>query len=1239
MNYQWQSSSDGAIWTNVAGATSATFTLGQAQVGKTLRAQVSYTDGRGNVESLTTLSSAWVTNVNDAPSGNVAVSGAATQGQTLTASNTLNDLDGLGTVSYQWQSSTDGVTWSAISGATANRLTLGQAQVGKRVRVLASYTDGQGTVESVSSAATSPVLNVNDAPTGTVTLSGTATQNQSLTATNTLADMDGLGAVSYQWQISTDGVTWSVISGATANRLTLGQAQVGKQVRVLASYTDGQGTVENVDSAASALVANVNDAPTGGVTVSGAAIQNQSLTAANTLADLDGLGAVSYQWQSSTDGVAWSAISGATANRLTLGQAQVGKRVRVVARYTDGQGTLENFASAATSFVVNVNDAPTGTVTVSGTATQNQILTAANTLADVDGLGAVSYQWQSSTDGMTWSAISGATASNLTLGQAQVGKRVRVVASYTDGQGTVESVSSAATSSVVNVNDAPTGKVTLSGTATQNQTLKAVNSLADVDGLGTVSYQWQSSANGVVWSAIPGATASSLSLTPAQVGKQVRVVASYTDGLRTVERVNSAATTPVLSLGATAGNDALMGTVGADVFAGGLGNDSYVVNNVGDVVYENANEGTDTVNASLSHTLGANLENLTLTGAAAINGKGNELDNVLVGNAANNTLDGGGGADALNGGAGADTLIGGQGDDNYVVDAFDTVQELADQGTDTVRSSVSYSLATVANVENITLTGTAAINGTGNALNNQITGNAANNVLDGGAGIDTLRGGLGNDTYVVDNAGDTVTENANEGTDTVQSSVTYTLDANLENLTLTGALAINGKGNVLDNVLVGNAANNTLDGGGGADTLNGGAGVDTLKGGLGDDLYCVDSTTDTVSENANEGTDTVQSSVTYTLSANIERLALTGYAAINGTGNELANTIFGNNQSNVLDGGAGNDILFGGGGNDTYVFGRGSGQDYAQEQDYDNDPTVGKMDTVQLGAGITASDVVVTRDEYSLYLAIAGTSDKLRLSFWFSGLMHRIEQVKFADGTLWDTNTLIDKASSGTTGNDYLAGTTGADRLVGLAGNDTYVVDNAGDVVVESSNEGSDTVNASVSYTLAANVDNLRLTGRAVANATGNELNNTIYGNSAANVLDGGAGNDSLYDSFGNDTYVFGRGSGQDSIADTDATLGNTDVLSFGAGIATDQLWFTRAFNNLVVSIIGGADKATIQNWYGGSQNQIEQIKVSGKTLLNTDVEKLVQAMASFSAPASGQTTLPTNYQTTLAPVIAANWH
>ena len=191
-------------------------------------------------------------------------------------------------------------------------------------------------------------------------------------------------------------------------------------------------------------------------------------------------------------------------------------------------------------------------------------------------------------------------------------------------------------------------------------------------------------------------------------------------------------------------------------------------------------------------------------------------------------------------------------------------------------------------------TGTAIIeNATGSYNNDKIVGNSSANTLDGGSGDDSMSGGAGDDIYVVDSTGDTVTENSSEGTDTIQSSVTYTASSNVENLTLTGSGNIDATGNSLDNTLSGNSGDNTLDGD---------SGDDSMSGGDGDDIYVVDSTSDTVTENSSEGTDTIQSSVTYTASSNVENLTLTGSGDIDGTGNSLDNTLTGNSGANTLDG-------------------------------------------------------------------------------------------------------------------------------------------------------------------------------------------------------------------------------------------------------------------------------------------------------------------------------------------------
>ncbi|MDZ8082174.1 MAG: putative Ig domain-containing protein [Nostoc sp. DcaGUA01] len=433
------------------------------------------------------------------------------------------------------------------------------------------------------------------------------------------------------------------------------------------------------------------------------------------------------------------------------------------------------------------------------------------------------------------------------------------------------------------------------------------------------------------------------------------------------------------------GNDTLDGGIGADSLIGSKGNDTYTVDSLSDSITEGLNAGTDLVKSSVNWVLGANLENLTLTGTQPINGTGNTLKNVLTGNTAanllkgedgndkliggdgNDTLLGDAGNDTLDGGTGADSLNGGVGNDIYTVDNLsDTITEGSNAGTDLVKSSVSWVL--VDNLENLTLTGSTAINGTGNKVNNILIGNtgantlngvdgndsliggtgndtliggAGNDTLDGGAGNDSLDGGAGDDIYTVDSLSDKVTEGLNAGIDLVKSAVTFVLGDNLENLTLTGSKVINGTGNSLNNIITGNgganilsgvdgndsliggSGNDTLFGGADDDELDGGAGDDSLDGGVGNDTYTVNSLSDSISEGLNAGTDLVKSSLTWVLGNNLENLTLTGSSAINGTGNSVNNILTGNTGANILSGEDGNDSLFGDAGIDTLLGGAG----------------------------------------------------------------------------------------------------------------------------------------------------------------------------------------------------------------------------------------------------------------------------------------------------------------------------
>ncbi len=231
-------------------------------------------------------------------------------------------------------------------------------------------------------------------------------------------------------------------------------------------------------------------------------------------------------------------------------------------------------------------------------------------------------------------------------------------------------------------------------------------------------------------------------------------------------------------------------------------------------------------------------------------------------------------------------------------------------------------------------------------------------------------------------------------------------------------------------------------------------------------------------------------------------------------------------------------------------------------------------------------------------------------------------------------------------GNDTLNGGAGADSLVGGAGDDVYLVDSTAEKLTENLNDGSDTVRSVVTWTLGANFEHLTLEGGSVINGTGNTGSNMLTGNSMANTLTGAGGNDTFRGGLGtdtlnsssttsNDTYIWGRGEGADSLTDT----GGVDQLQILAGVTANQVWLKQVGSSLEVSVIGTTDKFTVNNWYSAAANQVESFKLAdGKTLTSANVQKLVSAMSGFTVPAQGQTTLPTSYQTTLNPVIAANW-
>ncbi len=432
----------------------------------------------------------------------------------------------------------------------------------------------------------------------------------------------------------------------------------------------------------------------------------------------------------------------------------------------------------------------------------------------------------------------------------------------------------------------------------------------NVDSAGDIVHEWTGEGNDTV---------------NASVSYQLRAGADV-ELLQTSDEagtaaINLAGNALVQAIRGNAGANWLTSGGGADTLTGLAGNDFYFLSNGAEVVQEAAGAGSDRIFTSASYTLAAGVSVETMsthlnTSTTSINLTGNELVQAIYGND---------GTNQLNGGGGADTLAGFGGNDSYViVDGQERVVEAANGGSDRVFTAVDYTLRAGSSVETLSTdldAGTAALHLTGNELAQTIRGNAGANWLTGGGGGDIMVGLDGNDFYFVNDSRDLTLENSGSGTDRIFASVSYTISAgqSIEMLTTNnnaGTDAINFSGDFQVQTIFGNAGTNQLYSGGGADTLVG------LGG---NDFYYVVDGHEQVIESAGGGADRIFASVDYALRAGseVEQISTnlnTATTAIDITGNELAQTIFGNAGVNILDGGAGKDILVGLGGADTFLF-------------------------------------------------------------------------------------------------------------------------------------------------------------------------------------------------------------------------------------------------------------------------------------------------------------------------------
>jgi Ca2+-binding RTX toxin-like protein len=828
-------------------------------------------------------------------------------------------------------------------------------------------------------------------------------------------------------------------------------------------------------------------------------------------------------------------------------------------RFNDG--TIWDYA---TLYQKATHHAPTGSVTIGGTATEDQTLTAnTSSIQDLDGLGTFHYQWQRSTNGgSSWSNV-GADQATYLLGDIDTGAIMRVSVSYTDGGGTAEQLTSAATSAVANINDTPVGvndsnavneTATATGSVLTNDTDADIGDTLHVSNVSNATSGSQSVPSGGntniagVYGTLQLNSNGSYSYSPNNAaaldllpGQNASDVFTYT----VADTANATATATLTfnvtgianTFTGTAGDDTLTGTLGADTLDGQGGNDILIGGAGADTLI--GGTGTDT--ASYSTAPAAVVANLATpgsnTGHAAgdtYNGienlTGSAFNDTLTGDPNANTLDGGAGNDSLDGGSGNDILIGGAG-----ADALN-----GNTGTDTA----SYATATAGVVANLTTpasntgdaagdTYTAIENLTGSAFADTLTGNTSANVLDGGAGDDTLIGGAGADSLI----GGTGIDTASYSTST--SAVTVNMATPASNLGDAAGDTYSGIENVIGgsaaDSITGDGLDNTLDGGAGNDTLNGGAGNDILIGGAGADALTGGTGTDTASYA------TAAAAVTANLASaasNTGDAASDTYNTIeNLTGSAFADTLTGDANANVLDGGAGDDTLTGAAGADTLIGGAG-------------------IDTASYSPSTTA----VTAN-----LATPASNTGDAAGDTYSGI-ENLTGGTVADNLTGDANANVlsglagNDALNGAGGDDILIGGAGADALTGGAGIDTASYATATAAVV--ANLGTPASNTG---------DALGDIYNTIENLTGSGFADTLTGDVNANVLDGGAGNDILIGGAGADTLI--GGAGTDTASYTTSTLAVIASLANAANNTGDAAGDTYSG---VENLTGGAGNDTL---------------------------------------------------------------